>query len=295
MKGQPNTPEDASKQQLETILTNVVRKRYNAAEKYLTLESLAADPDIVSIGLTTSSASKVFTAVFTMCEKFVFETPAKRRDMVVSVSLSGNALTTVGDVIALNSTFPNLQNLDLSNNQLKDAGDFKYWRNQMKSLEHLIITGNPIDGNPPEKEKLIRWWRKLKMMNNHPITRNSNNGPNAGAGAAMTLDAAGNNLDRTASPAPPFAFANTARPTQGHPEFAPDSMFGLPEPGKSPEVLQKEQIGLKFSLETRLNMTTTEQCLVANDWDYDRAMRNLEELFQSGSVGAELFWGVPGG
>lgn len=294
MNGQPappsQQPADSNKAQLESILTNVVRKRYNAAEKYLTLESLAADPDIVSAGLTSSSASKVFTAVFTMCEKFVFETPAKRRDMVVSVSLSGNALTTVGDIIALNSTFPNLANLDLSNNQLKDAGDFKFWRNGMRSLEHIILTGNPIDTNPAEKEKLVRWWRKLKMMNNAPITR----GPNAMALDANNTTGSGGfgaTPDRTNSPAPPFAFANTARPTQGHPEFPPDSMFGLPEPGKGEEQLQKEQMGLKFSFETRLNMNMTEQCLVANGWDYDKAVKNLGELVERGDVSADVFLG----
>ncbi|KPI44929.1 mRNA export factor MEX67 [Cyphellophora attinorum] len=288
MNGQPATQAGSEKQQLEAILTNVVRKRYNAAEKYLTLESLAADPDIVSAGLTTSSASKVFTAIFTMCEKFVFETPAKRRDMVVSVSLSGNALGTVQDIIALPSTFPNLQNLDLSNNQLKDTKDFRFWRNNMRNLEHLIITGNPIDTNIAEKEKLIRWWRKLKMINGQPITRGSS------LANAMTLEPSNTNggPDRTASPAPPFAFANTSRPTQGHPEFPPDSNFGLPEPGKTAEQLQMEQMGLKFSFETRLNMKMTEQCLVANGWDYDKALRNLGEMRNKRL--REDFWAVSG-
>ena len=289
-------PAGGEKQQLEAILTNVVRKRYNAAEKYLTLESLSSDPDIIAAGLTTSSASKVFTAIFTMCEKFVFETPAKRRDMVASVSLSSNGLTTVGDIIALNSTFPNLQNLDLSNNNLKDGGDFKYWRNGMRNLEHLIITGNPIDNNPVEKEKLTRWWRKLKMINNQPITHgaannnNNNNTTTAGGALANTLGVT-NTPGRTASPAIPFAFANTARPTQGHPEFPADSMFGLPEPGKSAEQLQKEQMGLRFSFETKLKMQMTEQCLVANEWNYDLALKNLGELVDGGGIPVDAFLG----
>jgi hypothetical protein len=287
MNGQPAAPVNANKAQLEAVLTNVIRKRYNAAEKYLTLESLATDEEIIAAGLTTSSASKVFTAIFTIAEKHVFETPAKRREMVVSVSLSNNALTTVGDIIALNSTFPNMKNLDLSNNQLTDAGSFKFWRNGMRNLEHLIITGNPIDASQPDKDKLIRWWRNLKMLNGAPVTRGAN---------SMALDAPSNGLngggiDRTASPAPsqPFVFPNAQRPTQGHPDFAENSMFALPEPGKDAETLQKEQMGLRFSFETRLNMNMTEQCLVANGWDYDKAKENLGELVQQGAVGAENF------
>jgi hypothetical protein len=290
MNTQPAHASDSQTAQLESILTNVVRKRYNANEKYLTLEALAADADIIGAGLTSSSASKVFTAIFTMCEKFVFETPAKRREMVVSISLSGNSLTTAGDIIALNSTFPNLQNLDLSNNQLSNAGDFRFWRNGMRNLEHLILTGNPIDANQAEKDKLVRWWRKLKMINNIPVMRG-----NAPAGT-MALDAPTNNntnggFDRTASPAPPFAFANTARPTQGHPEFPPDSMFGLPEPGKTEETLKKEQMGLRFSFETHLTMRYTGDCLGANNWDYDAALRNLGELVQQGAIPADAFLG----
>ncbi|ETN37115.1 uncharacterized protein HMPREF1541_08105 [Cyphellophora europaea CBS 101466] len=293
MNGNPNTPADSSKAQLESILTNVIRKRYNANEQYLTLEALSADPDIVAAGLHTSSASKVFTAIFTIAEKYVFETAAKRRDMVISISISNNGLTTVGDIIALNSTFPNIKNLDLSKNQLTDAGSFKYWRNGMRNLEHLIITDNPIDANPAEKEKLVRWWRRLKMLNGAPVTRGQ-----GGAANTMALDAPagpgalnGNTPDRTNSPAPPFAFANQARPTQGHPEFPPDSMFGLPEPGKDEATLQKEQMGLRFSFETRLNMQMTEQCLVANGWDYDRARENLGELMGQGAIPAEAFLG----
>lgn len=295
MNGQPAPPVDSNKAQLEAILTNVIRKRYNAAEKFLTLESLATDEEIIAAGLTSSSASKVFTAIFTMAEKHVFETLAKRREMVVSVSLSNNSLTTVGDIIALNSTFPNLKNLDLSNNQLTDAGSFKFWRNGMRNLEHLIITGNPIDTNQVEKDKLVRWWRNLKMLNGAPVSRGGATATNNNT-TTMSLDTpggilSGNNsiIDRTASPAPAFAFANTARPTQGHPEFEEGSMFALPAPGKDAETLQKEQMGLRFSFETRLNMNMTEQCLVANGWDYDKAKENLGVLVEQGAVGAENF------
>ena len=272
-KGGPRQQQqDPGKSKIESVMIEIIRNRYNAQEKYLTFEALATDPLMQESGLASQTASKVFSAIFTICEK-VFETPAKRRDMVVSVSLSNNGLKTVQDVIALSATFPHLKNLDLSNNQLGEVGDLRFWRNSFKSLEHIILTGNPIDQKPPAKLQLTRWYRTLKLMNNAPVQPNP-----------MSVDMA-NDMNRAASPAPPL-------PTQSHPEFPEGSTFGLPQPGKAEDVLVKEQMGLKFSFETRLKMQWVEQCLSANNFDYDKAMQNLQELVGKGEVPAEAFLSV---
>jgi hypothetical protein len=264
--------QEPNSQELQAILIEIIRERYNAQEKYLTFESLSTDQRIQASGLSTYPPTKVFSALFICCEK-VFETPAKRKDMVVSVSLRGNNLRTVQPVIALSATFPQLKNLDLSNNQLGDVGDIRFWRNSFRSLEHLIISDNPIDSKPQEKQKLARWYRSMKMMNGEPIQPN-----------AMTLDSA-NDINRAPSPA-------QALPTQSHPEFPEGSTFGLPQPGKSEEVLLKEQMGLRFSFETRLKMSWVEQCLGANNFDYDKAMLNLQQLVEAGEVPADAFLNV---
>jgi hypothetical protein len=263
---QPNS------QELQATLVEIIRERYNAQEKYLTFESLSTDQRMQASGLSKEPPSKVFSALFVCCEK-VFETHAKRKDMVVSVSLRNNNLRTVQPVIALSATFPQLKNLDLSNNQLGDVGDLKFWRNSFRSLEHLIVSGNPIDNNPQEKQKLMRWYRSMNMMNGEPIQPN-----------AMTLDTA-NDINRAPSPA-------QALPTQSHPEFPEGSTFGLPQPGKTEEVLLKEQMGLRFSFETRLKMSWVEQCLGANNFDYDKAMLNLQQLVEAGNVPADAFLNV---
>jgi nuclear RNA export factor len=264
--------QDPGKKEIESVLIDIIHKRYMANEKYLTFEALAMDPVMQQSGLSQQSASKVFSAVFTVCEK-VFETPAKRRDMVVSVSLSSNALKTVQDVIALSATFPNLKNLDLSNNQISEVGDMRFWRNSFRGLEHLILSGNPIDTKPQAKQQLARWFRNLRLINNAPIQPN-----------VMPLDT-GSDINRAPSPAQPL-------PTQSHPEFPDGSTFGVPQPGKSEEVLVKEQMGLRFSFETRLKMAWVEQCLSANGFDYDKAIRNLQELVEQGNVPADAFLSV---
>ena len=273
-KGSPRQqqPQDPGKSQVEAIIIEIIHKRYNAQEKYLTLEALASDPLMQQSGLASQTPSKVFSAIFTICEK-VFETPAKRREMVESVSLSNNGLKTVQDPIALSATFPHLKNLDLSNNQLSEVGDLRFWRNSFRSLEHLILLGNPIDEKAQAKQQLTRWYRTLRLINNVSVQPNP-----------MNLDSA-NDINRTASPA-------QALPTQSHPEFPEGSTFGVPQPGKAEDVLVKEQMGLRFSFETRLKMVWVEQCLSANNFDYDKAMRNLQELVEQGGLPADAFLSV---
>ncbi len=272
-KGGPRQQQqDPGKSQIEAIIIQIIHKRYNAQEKYLTLEALATDPLMQQSGLASQTASKVFSAIFTICEK-VFETPAKRRDMVESVSLSNNGFKTVQDPIALSATFPHLKNLDLSNNQISEVGDMRFWRNSFRSLEHLILLGNPIDQKPQAKQQLTRWYRTLRLINNASVQPNP-----------MSIDTA-NNINRAASPA-------QILPTQAHPEFPEGSTFGLPQPDKTEDVLAKEQMGLRFSFETRLKMVWVEQCLSANNFDYDKAMRNLQELVEKGEVPADAFLSV---
>ena len=268
-QGQPPSNQTDAK----PVIIEIIKQRYNAQEKYLTLEALAADPLMQQSGLSSSSPARYFPAIFTICEKEIFETPAKRKEMVVSVSLSNNGLRTVQDVISLSATFPHLKNLDLSNNQISEVGDMRFWRNAFRSLEHLILTGNPIDAKPQAKQQLTRWYRNMRMMNNAPLAPNG--------AANMALDA-GNDINRAPSPAQPL-------PTQSHPEFPEGSTFGVPQPGKSDDILLKEQMGLRFSFETRLKMQWVEQCLSANNFDYDKAMKNLQELVESGAVPADAF------
>ena len=272
-------------QQLRTTLTSIIHRRYNVAEKFLDFSNLGTDPEVQASGLVSMAPGKVWRALFSICENEVFETPAKRRDMVVSVSLASNAISSAQDVMTLSVTFPAIHNLDLSNNNLSDPqNDLRFWRNHFKSLEHLIISGNPLDTNPKHKHTLSKWWRSLKLINGQPIDM------------AITSAGAANDIARTASPAP---FGNTAQngmpildPSQSatlHPEFGPGSTFGLPQPGKDADTLQKEQLGLKLSFETRLKMTVVEQALVATNFDYQQAFEAAGKAFEEGRLGGDSF------
>ena len=267
----PKPREPSQRDQLEDLMVSIVRKRYNAANHFLTFEALSKDADVQASAIIESPAPKVWSAFFTICENKVFETPAKRREMVQSVSLAHNDLKDVKDVIALSATFPQLKNLDLSNNNISNAGDLRFWRNAFRSLEHIVFLNNPIMNQPEELKKITRWYRNLKMINNEPVVPDG-----------MSLDAAFNN--RTASPAPTMPGITT------HPEVDLTT-FAQPLPGKPEEQLMKERMGLQFSVETHLKMQYVEMCLAANGFNYDLAMKNLRELFEQGQVPADAFLG----
>jgi len=57
-----------------------------------------------------------------------------------------------------------------------------------------------------------------------------------------------------------------------HPEIPADSFFAIQTPDKPLEIFQKEEMGLRFSLESSLTIARTEEILKVNGWDYDRAM-----------------------
>ncbi|RMZ84497.1 hypothetical protein DV737_g1087, partial [Chaetothyriales sp. CBS 132003] len=295
-------PSSSEKQQLQDLMVRIIRKRYNAEARFLTFAELSKDPDIAATPLVQSTAGKVWSAFFTVCSNQVFETAAKRREMVESISLANNELADVKDVIALSATFPQLKNLDLSNNNISTAGDLRFWRNSLRSLEHLVLANNPIMSNPAEVQKLVRWWgRSLKLLNNEAVHASAvNDGSMALDGSTATAAISTFNNHATAATITndntnniPSSLSSSPAPFAGiasHPEVDVRE-FGQPRPGKSEEQLIKERMGLQFSVETHLKMRYVEMCLSANNFDYDKAMANMREMWERGEVPADAFLG----
>ncbi|EXJ87042.1 hypothetical protein A1O3_03999 [Capronia epimyces CBS 606.96] len=256
--------------EIENIIISVIRKRYHAGDRHLILNAMVADPELLSSGLSDQDASKVYKAIFTICESKIWETETKRTEAVLSVSLRDNAIKTVQDIISLASVFPHIHNLDLANNNLEDLGALKFWKNQFRELEHLILTGNPVASKPDTLQTLIKWYPNLKMYNNEPIASN------------------GTQLQPQPQPEPQPIGAMAA-PAPLHPELPPGSTFGVAQPDKPAEVLLREQMGLQFSFETRLKLQWVENCLTANNWDYALAMANFSQLKAQGQIPLDAF------
>ncbi|KAK5052728.1 hypothetical protein LTR84_002594 [Exophiala bonariae] len=268
---------DPTTTELENLIIEVIRERYHAGDKHLILNALVSDPKVTTSGLSSQDPIKVWKAIFTICEKHMWETASKRREAVESISLRDDNITSVKDILSLSNIFPTIKNLDLSNNHLADLDALKFWKNQFRDLEHIILIGNPVSNNPDTLQTLLSWYPRLKLYNNEPVR-----------------DAAGNiNIPQPQPNLPNNALGglqpNPSAPTASHPEFPPGSTFGLPEPNKSAEVLQKEQMGLQFSFETKLKMEWVENCLSANNWVYDAAIANFMELRAQNQIPPEAY------
>lgn len=142
-------------------------KRYRQPMKVLDLSALASDPDLVEMGMFshTTTESKFFPALMKVCE-LSFLGSEKKEEAITGVSLANNELLNVSFVTTLSQTFPDLRNLDLSNNKIKDTQSLVAWRWKFRSLEFLDLTGNPISAEPGFKETMLKWYPKLTTLNN---------------------------------------------------------------------------------------------------------------------------------
>ncbi|EZF76275.1 hypothetical protein H105_02341, partial [Trichophyton soudanense CBS 452.61] len=151
-------------------MTAFLAKRYSEPGKLLDLSKLGTDPDLVEMGMfnSVSTESKFFPALMKVCE-LTFDSAAKRKAAVVSVSLAHNQLPNLTAVTSLAQTFPDIKNLDLSHNQFKDISSLSSWRWKFRGLDFLDLTGNPVCSEPSFKETMIKWYPQLRTLNNAAV------------------------------------------------------------------------------------------------------------------------------
>jgi len=132
----------------------------------LDLSALGTDPELVDVGMfgSNTTTSKFFPALMKVCDG-IFASEQEKTEAVVSVSLASNELASLDAVTTLAQTFPNLKNLDLSNNQFKSTQTLDRWRMKFRKLEHLVITGNPLENcDPAFMAELMRWFPNLRNI-----------------------------------------------------------------------------------------------------------------------------------
>ncbi|KAF9886838.1 nuclear mRNA export, poly(A)+RNA binding protein [Aspergillus nanangensis] len=148
-------------------MTNILRRRYYQPNKLLDLSKLGNDPDLNAMGIFSSSSteSKFFPALMKVWE-MNFVDPKTREEAVESVSLADNQLANIAVITTLSQAFPNLKNLDMSNNNFKDANALLQWRWKFQRLEFLDLTGSPFSAEPDFKDTMLKWYPQLRVLNN---------------------------------------------------------------------------------------------------------------------------------
>jgi nuclear RNA export factor len=148
-------------------MTAILKRRYDSELKLLNLSSLGNDPELVKMGMfsATSTESKFFPALMKVSD-LIFTSPQQKREAVASVTLADNMLSDIKSVTTLSQAFPDLKNLDLSNNQLKDLRSLDGWRWKFRHLDHLVLTGNPIEAEIlTYKDEILKWYPTLRILN----------------------------------------------------------------------------------------------------------------------------------
>jgi nuclear RNA export factor len=162
-------------------LKALLGRRYDASTKVLNLTNISAEPEIQVLGgagTTLYDHPKLIRVLCTLCED-AFPTKEARAEAITGIQLGGNGLGSLNIIKPVVWTFPELVNLDLSNNAILRPNQLFGVRN-FKKLQHIILTGNPIETTDNTfRAQLIQWFPELKIIDAIPITE-------AEAGAAKT-------------------------------------------------------------------------------------------------------------
>ncbi|KAI0013439.1 NTF2-like protein [Xylariaceae sp. FL0662B] len=152
--------------EIKDRLRQILSSRYDADAKLLNLSTLGEDPVLNQMGFFSgvSTPEKLFRALMAVCEG-LFKTPLEKRNAVVSISLAGNNIDDVLQIMSLSDTFPDLVNLDLSQNQFKDLKDLQRWRYRLRNIQTLLLNNNPIETmNPNYRAEMMTWFPKLQNL-----------------------------------------------------------------------------------------------------------------------------------
>ncbi|GAB7363824.1 hypothetical protein MBLNU230_g4390t1 [Neophaeotheca triangularis] len=165
--GRDQKDHKAETQNLKEMLKALLEARYNADTKLLDLTAFGKEEILKnkSVFDKQSSTEKFFPALMAVLEKS-FEKDEEMYAAIESVSLSNNDLSDLNPVDKLSLTLPKLKNLDLSNNKLDKTGALIGWRKRFRHVQHLMLTGNPLEQNEPDYiTTVMKWWPSLRMLN----------------------------------------------------------------------------------------------------------------------------------
>lgn len=185
------------------VFQAVLTDRYDIENKLLRLDRLGDDLRLQQIGTWDPSAARpkrtdFFQGLMRFCEsENVFANRAVKAEQVQSISLTNNDLITVAPVLELAKAFPDVRNLDLSNNRIRDLRALEPFRYKFKNLEWLILSPNPIAPNPTDitthAGTILKWFPSLRTLNNEQVEL-TNAIVNSGSGMELPFATAKDNF-----------------------------------------------------------------------------------------------------
>jgi nuclear RNA export factor len=169
--GGPSTGLSSQSLELKGKLTTILEQRYDIGQKLLNLSSLGDDVGLNQLGFFggESRPEKLFSALMAICDG-LFKTAQAKRDSIVSVSLAGNNIDDVSQIMSLADTFPDVVNMDLRRNQFKDLRGLRKWSHRLRNMQTLYLNDNPIEINEPTyKTEVTKWFPKLLILSDTQV------------------------------------------------------------------------------------------------------------------------------
>ncbi|KAI9680936.1 MAG: nuclear mRNA export, poly(A)+RNA binding protein [Trizodia sp. TS-e1964] len=280
----PACPElSESAQETKAILLKVLQDRYDPMLKLLNLAELGKDAELVKLGTfdQRTTTMKFFPTLMALCNE-IFANREEKRNAILSVSLARNDLTNISLVYSLASTFPDLKNLDLSNNKLADMQALEGWRTRFQLLEVLLLNGNPIASIPGFESDLMDRYPLLYNINEiaiRPIPSQI-----AQAQGVQVPAPQGQML------APQVVAPQAVAPQmQSLANLSP--YLQLPASGNpSPDEMHKQLMELEMCRVTGMVRSYSRLCLEEFAWNYDVALQKFQE--HKDNLPKEAFHGV---
>lgn len=146
------------------LLKNFLLSSYNAQIKMLDLQNVQNNQILINNGLfsNANTTSKFFPALLKVAQK--------ENLVIESINLSNNNLDEHTRWLhELSLAFPNIQNIALSNNNIKKVDIFDRLKNKFNSLRELIIQGNPIAQDLNAMQKIITIFPRLVILNGQQV------------------------------------------------------------------------------------------------------------------------------
>jgi nuclear RNA export factor len=164
-------PTNEGSSEIAEKVKGFLERRYDAGQKLLNLSSIAEDEVMSAIGMfdSTTTQSKFFPVLMTIIERQL-KTADERREAIQSITLSNNNLPHLGIVKDLAITLPRIKNLDLSGNKLSSTNDLVSFKQRLRDLDYLILSGNPLETSQPGwEQEIIGWFPRLRILNGQTV------------------------------------------------------------------------------------------------------------------------------
>lgn len=251
--------------EIKDQLRNVLSLRYDVETKLLNLSALGEDAILNQMGFFSgeSKPEKLFRALMAVCDG-LFKTAQEKRDAVSSISLAGNNINDVVQIMSLSDTFPDLVNLDLSRNQFKDLKALQKWRHRLRKLQTLLLNENPLEVTDPNYgAEITTWFPKLQNLSGIQVRTPEQ-------------------IASMVTPEP------VAQPPVAQPPVAQPPVAQPPVTQPNAEVQQQQQMLIELCTRTGMTPEYSKLCLDGANWNFDQAMNLFNE--KRVSIPLPVFW-----